>query len=325
MYEVTDVRVGVLGAGRWGRNLVSNLDTLGALAAVSDPSPAIRAELTAAYGHRVRITADHRSILNDPAIDAVVIATPATTHASLAIEALHADKHVFVEKPFTLTVDDAELVVKEAEAAGRTLMVGHLLLYQPAIVWMREFLRSGRLGWVASLYQDRLSLGTVRSVENSLWSLGVHDVAAILYLEGQEPVRTATWGEAIIQPGVQDDMHLHMRFENGAEAHIHNSWLWPERRRRLTVVGTEAMAVYDELTQTVQLHRRRVNANLTVQDDGSEIVFRGDPEPLRHELEHFLACVRDGSEPRSSGASAVAVIRVLSQADAQMKELAAPV
>ena len=106
-------------------------------------------------------------------------------------------------------------------------------------------------------------------------------------------------------------MHLHMRFENGAEAHIHNSWLWPERRRRLTVVGTEAMAVYDELTQTVQLHRRRVNANLTVQDDGSEVVFHGDPEPLRHELEHFLTCVRDGSEPRSSGASAVAVIRVL--------------
>ncbi len=325
MYEVTDVRVGVLGAGRWGRNLVSNLDTLGALAAVSDPSPSIRSELTAAYGHRVRITEDHQAILGDAAVDAVVIATPATTHASLAIEALHAGKHVFVEKPFTLTVDDAELVVKEAEAAGRTLMVGHLLLYQPAIVWMREFLRSGRLGWVASLYQDRLSLGTVRTVENSLWSLGVHDVAAILYLEGQEPVRTATWGEAIIQPGVQDDMHLHMRFENGAEAHIHNSWLWPERRRRLTVVGTEAMVVYDELTQTVQLHRRRVNANLTVQDDGSEVVFRGDPEPLRHELEHFLACVRDGTEPRSSGASAVAVIRVLSQADAQMKELAGPV
>lgn len=325
MYEVTDVRVGVLGAGRWGRNLVSNLDTLGALTAVSDPSPAIRSELTAAYGHRVRITEDHEAILGDAAIDAVVIATPATTHASLAIEAVRAGKHVFVEKPFTLTVDDAELVVKEAEAAGRTLMVGHLLLYQPAIVWMREFLRSGRLGWVASLYQDRLSLGTVRTVENSLWSLGVHDVAAILYLEGQEPVRTATWGEAIIQPGVQDDMHLHMQFANGAEAHIHNSWLWPERRRRLTVVGTEAMAVYDELTQTVQLHRRRVNANLTVQDDGSDVVFRGDPEPLRHELEHFLSCVRNGTEPRSNGASAVAVIRVLSQADTQMKELAAPV
>ena len=118
MYEVTEVRVGVLGAGRWGRDLVSNLDTLGALAAVSDPSPAIRSELTAAYGHRVRVTEDHQAILGDAAIDAVVIATPATTHASLAIEALRAGKHVFVEKPFTLTVDDAELVVKEAEAVG---------------------------------------------------------------------------------------------------------------------------------------------------------------------------------------------------------------
>jgi predicted dehydrogenase len=324
MHDSNEVRVAVLGAGRWGRNLVSNLNALGALHSVSDPSPQIRSELASAYGDRLQLAEDHAEVMGDPAIDAVVIATPATTHATLAIEALRAGKHVFVEKPFTLTVEDAELVVKEAEAANRTLMVGHLLLYQPAIVWMRDFLRSGRIGWVASLYQDRLSLGTVRTVENSLWSLGVHDVAAILYLEGLEPVRTATWGEAIIQPGVQDDMHLHMQFANGAEAHIHNSWLWPERRRRLTVVGTEAMVVYDELTQTVQLHRRRVNANLTVQDDGCEVVFRGDPEPLRHELEHFLACVRDGVEPRSSGASAVAVIRVLSQADAQMQELVTP-
>jgi len=321
MQNGRDVRVAVLGAGRWGRNLVANLDALGALAAVSDPDPAIRAELVATYGQRIAISAEHERVLTDPALDAVVIATPATTHTSLAIEAVRAGKHVFVEKPFTLTVDDAELVVKEAEAAGRTLMVGHLLLYQPAIVWMREFLQSGRLGWVASLYQDRLSLGTVRTVENSLWSLGVHDVAAILYLEGQEPIRIATWGQAIIQPGVQDDMHLHMQFANGAEAHIHNSWLWPERRRRLTVVGTEAMAVYDELNQTVQLHRRRVNANLSVQDDGGEVVFRGDPKPLRHELEHFLTCVRDGREPRSGGPSAIEVIRVLSQADAQMKEI----
>ena len=171
MQNGRDVRVAVLGAGRWGRNLVANLDALGALAAVSDPDPAIRAELVATYGQRIAISAEHERVLTDPALDAVVIATPATTHTSLAIEAVRAGKHVFVEKPFTLTVDDAELVVKEAEAAGRTLMVGHLLLYQPAIVWMREFLQSGRLGWVASLYQDRLSLGTVRTVENSLEDL----------------------------------------------------------------------------------------------------------------------------------------------------------
>jgi predicted dehydrogenase len=315
-----DVRVGVVGAGRWGRNLVRNLHEMGSLAAVADPSPAIRAATSESFPD-VEISDTHRAVLDAPDIDAVVIATPAATHAELALEALAAGKHVFVEKPFTLTVDDAERVTKEAENEGLTLMVGHLLLYQPAVVWLRHYLSSGRIGWVASLYQDRLGLGTVRTVENSLWSLGVHDVAALLYLIGQEPVRTTTWGQAIVQPGIQDDMHLHMQFRNGEEAHIHNSWLWPERRHRLTVVGTEAMVTYDEDTQTVTLHRRRVNADLSTQDDGSEVVFEGDPQPLRHELLHFVGCILEGTTPRSDGRSAIPVIRVLSNADAQMKEL----
>jgi predicted dehydrogenase len=314
------VRVAVLGAGRWGRNLVTNLHEMGALAAVADPDSESRAAVARVHDG-VAVTADPRSVLADPSVDAVVIATPAVTHAELAVEALHAGKHVFVEKPFALTVDDAERVVKEAEAADRTLMVGHLLLFQPAIVRLRDFLAEGGVGRVATLYQDRLNLGTVRTVENSLWSLGVHDVAAILYLVGTEPARIATWGQAIVQPGVQDDMHLHMRFDDGTEAHIHNSWLWPERRRRLTVVGSEAMVVYDELDQSVRLYRRRVNADLSVRDDGTELLFRGDDQPLRLELEHFLDCAATGARPRSDGASAVPVIRVLTQADAQMKEL----
>ncbi len=315
-------RVAVLGAGRWGRNLIRNLHELGALAAVVDPSLAILEQVRHDYPGVV-VVADPERVFRS-SVDAVVIATPAVTHADLASQALRAGKHVFVEKPFTLTVEDAELVVKEAEAADRILMVGHLLLYQPAVVWLQEFLARGRIGWVASMYQDRLNLGTVRTVENSLWSLGVHDVAAILYLCGQEPVRTSTWGQAVIQPGVQDDMHLHMQFHDGAEAHIHNSWLWPEQRRRLTVVGTEAMVVLDESDQTVQLHRRRVNADLSVQDDGCEVLFQGDAEPLRHEMEHFLECVRTGARPCSDGESAVAVVRVLARADAQMRELNLP-
>ena len=320
---VSDVRVGVLGAGRWGRNLVRNLHDLGALAAVADPDPCVRSEISKAYPG-IMVASDHRAILASPGVDAALIATPAATHAALAIQALEAGKHVFVEKPFTLTVADAERVVCKAEAAERILMVGHLLLYQPAIVWLRGFLADGRIGAVATLYQDRLNLGTVRTVENSLWSLGVHDLAAILFLVGEEPVRTSTWGQAVVQTGVQDDMHLHMQFRDGVEAHIHNSWLWPERRRRLTVVGTEAMVVYDEDDQAVRLHRRGVNADLTLYDEGIEEVFHGDPEPLRLELAHFLHCVRDGARPRSDGRSAISVIRVLSRADEQMGELMKP-
>ncbi len=307
---MSEVRVGVLGAGRWGRNLVANLDDLGALACVADPSPQRQGELTATYpGLSVRRNAEE--ILADPRIDAVAVATPAVTHAELATQALRAGKHVFVEKPFTHERRRRRTGGEGGEAADRVLMVGHLLLYQPAIVFLRDFLASGRIGRVATLYQDRLNLGTVRTVENSLWSLGVHDVAAILYLVGQEPVRTATWGQAIIQPGVQDDMHLHMQFADGVEAHIHNSWLWPERRRRLTVVGTEAMVVYDEVDQTVQLHRRRVNSDLSVSDDGSEMLFRGD-RAGRCATSWSTSWVRgDGTRPRSDGASAIPVIRVL--------------
>ena len=153
---------------------------------------------------------------------------------------------MFVEKPFALTVADAELVVAEAETAGRVLMVGHLLLYQTAILFLRGYLSSGAIGAVAYLNQDRLNLGTVRTAENALWSLGVHDVAAMLFLRGAEPVRVDTWGQRVLQPTVEDDMHLHMLFPDGSEGHIHASWLWPERRRRLTVVGTEGMVTYDE-------------------------------------------------------------------------------
>jgi predicted dehydrogenase len=187
-------RVGVIGAGRWGWNLVRTLHALEVLHAVADPRDEVRDRVSVEYPD-VLVLATHQDLLSS-GVDAVVIATPASTHAVLAIEALRAGKAAFVEKPFALTVEDAERIVHEADAAQLVLMAGHLLLYQPAIVWLSDFLRSGRIGWVASFYQDRLSLGTVRRLENSLWSLGVHDVAAILYLAGQEPVRLAAWGYA---------------------------------------------------------------------------------------------------------------------------------
>jgi predicted dehydrogenase len=269
----------------------------------------------------VSVFADHRDVL-DSDVDAVVIATPAHTHAELALEAIDAGKDLLVEKPFTLTVDDAELVTKEAAAADRILMVGHLLLYQPAIGFLKEYLKAGSIGWVATLYQDRLNLGTVRTVENALWSLGVHDVAAILYLAGDEPERVTTWGQRVLQPAIEDDMHLHMLFPDGTEGHVHSSWLWPEQRRRLTIVGTEGMVTYDEDDHTVRLHRRRVLPDLKVQDAGSEAVFVGDDQPLRRELSHFIECVENRTTPRSSGEASVPVIRVLEESARQLRSLA---
>jgi predicted dehydrogenase len=309
-------RIGVIGAGRWGRNLVSGLHQLDALHVVADESDAVRSDLVDAFPD-IEVV-DEAAAVFESDVDAVVIATPAPKHADLAIAALEHGKHVFVEKPFALTTADAERVVEVGQRTDRIVMVGHLLLYQPAILFLHDFLRSGAIGLPAFLHQNRLNLGTVRTAENALWSLGVHDVAAILYLIGEEPVHVDAWGQRILQPAVEDDVHLHLRFADDVEAHIHATWLWPERVRRLTVVGTEAMVTYDEEAQVVSLHRRRASVDLSVSDEGSEVLFRGEPRPLRGELEHFLSCVADGSTPRSDGRSAIPVIRVLEESARQI-------
>lgn len=315
-------RVAVVGAGRWGRNIVRALHEAGALAAVVDPRHDVQEEMRHTYPGIVAVGEPERAF-ESSSIDAVAIATPAVTHADLAIRAVQAGKDIFVEKPFSMTVQDAERVVKEADTNDRICMVGHLLMYQPAIAFLKEYLPSGEIGWVASLYQQRLNLGTVRTAENALWSLGVHDVAVMLHLVGEDPLEIAAWGQRIIQPQIEDDMHLHMLFEAGTEAHIHSSWLWPEKCRKLTVIGTEGMVVYDEDSQEVVLHRRRVLPDLMVSTGEPELLFRGDPNPLKFEIEHFLARVRDRNEPLSSGQSAVSVIDVLENANRQVAALAA--
>jgi predicted dehydrogenase len=313
----TDVRVAVLGAGRWGRNLVRTMYELGALEAVVDPRPEIRSEIEATYP-KIAVLPEAKDAFAS-GVDAVVIATPAVTHAALALAAIKAGKDVFVEKPFSLNVHEAERVVREAYAAERVLMVGHMLLYQPAIRWIRRYVGGGRIGSLIGLHQERLNLGTVRTVENVLWSLGVHDVAALLYLIDEEVLRVTAWGQRALQEEIEDDMYLHLQFESGVEGHLHASWLWPERRRRLSVVGTDAMLVYDEEEHVVILHRRHVLQDLSVEDLGTEVVFTGEAAPLRAELEHFLHCVATGETPDSDGASALRVLLVLEQASTQLR------
>jgi predicted dehydrogenase len=313
---VNDVRVAVLGAGRWGRNIVRNLYELGALHGVVDPRPEVRSDVELTYPG-VEVWAESKDAFASE-VDAIVIATPAVTHAALALAAIQAGKDVFVEKPFALNVEDAERVVREAYAAERVLMVGHMLLYQPAIRWIREYVQQGNIGSLIGLHQERLNLGTVRTVENVLWSLGVHDVAALMYLIGEDVLRVTAWGQRALQERIEDDMYIHLQFQSGVEGHLHASWLWPERRRRLSVVGTHAMLVYDEDEHVVLLHRRHVLEDLSVEDGGTELVFTGDAEPLRAELEHFLDCVRTRSAPISDGESGLRVIRVLEQASTQL-------
>jgi predicted dehydrogenase len=198
-------------------------------------------------------------------------------------------------------------------------MVGHLLLYQPAIRWIKDFLDSKALGEIWSFHQERLNLGRVRSVENALWSLGVHDIATLLYLIGQAPEEVRVVGQAVLQPNVEDDVYLHLRFPGGIRAHLHASWLWPEKRRRLTIIGEAGMLVYDEVNQAVTFHRKGITPQLTNRDEGEEVVFRNYGEPLKHEITHFLECVAEGKKPLTDGESAIPVVKVLEEASRQLE------
>ena len=311
------MKVGLIGAGGWGKNLARVLHELGALGAIAEICPQAREELGALYP-KVLLYPDHRALLESD-LPAVVIATPAVTHFALAKEALLCGKHVFVEKPLALSGVEAEELVGLAREQARVLMVGHLLLYQPAIRWIKDFLDSKALGEIWSFHQERLNLGRARSVENALWSLGVHDVAVLLYLVGHVPDKVRAAGQAVLRPNVEDDVYLHLRFPGGIQAHLHASWLWPEKRRRLTIIGETGMLVYDEVEQIVVLHRKGITPQLTNRDEGAEVVFRNYGEPLKHEMVHFLECVAEGKQPLTDGKSAIPVVKVLEEASRQLE------
>jgi len=311
------MHVAVIGAGNWGKNLVRTFHRLDSLVAVAEVNPVLRQMLGREYPS-VTLYDDYVPLLESN-IPAVVVATPAHTHFGIVRAALLAGKDVFVEKPFTLSTSEAAELVALADRNQRVLMVGHLLLYQPAVQWIKDYISLGSIGKLCGLHQERVKLGRVRAVENVLWSFGVHDVAVLLYLIGKAPIRVHPVGHCILQKGIEDDVYLHLTFEGGVTAHLHTSWLWPEQRRRLTIVGSKAMLIYDELEQTVTLHRKSIGLDLANRDAGSEVVFKGEGEPLALECEHFLQAIKHRLTPLSDGRSALEVIRVLEKATSLLK------
>jgi predicted dehydrogenase len=315
------VTVGVVGLGYWGPNLARNFDRLpdSRLRWICDGSEAARERHAAAFPD-ARVSSDLDELLADPELDAVVVATPVPTHAALATRVLEAGKHCFVEKPLAQSVGDAEEVVAAARAAGRVLMVGHLLEYHPGLEKLKQIADSGELGDIHYIYGNRLNLGQLRAEENALWSLGAHDVSVVLRLAGgEEPVECTATGECYMREGVEDVVFAYLRFPSGLAAHLHLSWLDPHKERRFTVVGSKKMATFDDM---------EVERKLTIYDKGFDedsssygeyITRSGDissprvpnDEPLRIECRHFVDRVRDGGPARSDGEAGLRVVRVL--------------
>ena len=317
---VRPITIGQVGLGRWGGNLARNFSELAELAWVCDLDR-VKLEAHAERNPSAKTTTRLEDLLEDPRVEAVVVATPVVTHFELAHQALLVGKHVFVEKPMALSAVEAEALVEIARDADRVLMPGHLLLYHPGIVALRELVESGELGDVLYVYGNRLNLGTIRADENALGSLGAHDLSVILHLLDEEPVEVWARGESFLKPGVEDVVVCYLRFPSGTMATMHLSWLDPHKTRRITVVGTKKMAVFDDM----ELDRKvTVYDKAAEQPTGSYGEWQtriGDiysprvrtAEPLRLECEHFLAMVRGGGEPMASAMNGLHVVRVLEQ------------
>jgi len=308
----------VVGAGSWGQHLVRNFYELGGLAGVAEAKPELRAAIAARYPG-VPAYADLQETLRAEA-PALAIATPAPTHYRLALAALEAGKDAFVEKPLALTAHEARHLATLADERQRILMVGHLLLYQPAIAWLRDYLASGEAGTVWHIHTRRAKLGKVRREENVWWSFAPHDVSVVLDLLGNPALAAVrAQGHAMLQPGIADDVQVSLRFASGQTAHLHTSWYWPLQERRTTILAERKMLVYDELAQTVTVYDKGVTAELANRDAGSFIAEVANHEPLKLECQHFLDCLVHRTRPRSDGWNGVAVVEVLERAEEAMR------
>ena len=324
MQTSNEPRVAVAGCGHWGRNLVRNFAKLGALSAVVDANPVQAAALAEQHGVPAR---DWQAVLADPETDAVVLATPAEQHAEMAIEAVKHGKDVFVEKPLALTVADGERVAAAAAAAGRTVMVGHLLQYHPAFLKLKAMVQAGELGRLQYIYSNRLNFGRIRREENVFWSFAPHDLSMILSLAGEGPSRIDAKGCSYLHPHIADVTTTHLGFDSGINAHIYVSWLHPLKEQKLVVVGDSAMAVFDDgqpWSSKLTLFRHRVAwRNGTPEPDkaaAAEPVVVEEDEPLAEECRHFLDCVQNGVKPRTDVQEGLSVLRVLAAAEAAMRD-----
>jgi predicted dehydrogenase len=323
------LRIAVVGAGNWGRNHVRTVATLpeATLAAVCDLDP----------GRLEGIRRLYPSALATPSLedalaqaDAVVIASPAAAHAPAATAAIERGLPVLVEKPFALSSGEAEAVARLADARGVPVVAGHLLLFHPAIERLRELIRAGELGQLYYLYGQRVNLGQVRPDENALWSFGPHDISVALHLLPDRPVAVAARGHSYLQPGIEDVVFLTLEFASGVIAHVQMSWLDPHKERRLTVVGSKRMVVFDDMQPREKLkifdkgvdrppEYRSFGESLSVREGDIFIPRIPNVEPLTAELRHFVAVARGDETPRVTAWDGVEVVRILEAASASLQ------
>src|SRR5215475_2530978 len=316
-------QVAVLGCGYWGKNLVRNFHELGALRVVCDPRQEALDEAKSKY--QVDTVQCVNDVLGDPEIDAVVISAPAVQHYDLARRAIVAGKDVYVEKPLALHAHEGWQLASLATEQKKILMVGHILQYHPAILELKKLIRQGELGQIQYIYSSRLNLGKLRTEENILWSFAPHDISAILYLLGETPVRVSSHGGSYLNSQIFDTTLTTCDFRSGVKAHIFVSWLHPFKEQKLAIIGSNKMAVFDDVESerklTLYSHRIEwVDRTPVARRDGGQVVSLPKEEPLRRECEHFLECVRTRQKPRTDGESGAEMLEVLEACERSLTE-----
>ena len=327
-----------VGVGAWGQNHIRTFSSLKDcnLKICCDKRKEALEKIETIYNRKLKFTTHFEDILKDRDIEAVVIATSASTHASLAIEALSAGKHVFVEKPLALSLEDGKRVQEAAQKNKRILMVGHLLLYHPAILKLKDYIQSDELGKILYLYSTRVNLGRIREEESALWSLTSHDISVALFLLDDTPIEVAVKGESYLRKGIEDVVFVTLRFKNNILAQIHASWLDPHKMRKFTVVGSKKMAVFDDMqaSEKIRLYDKgfdrkvdyRTYAEYLTLRDGDVNIPRIDmKEPLQIECQHFLNCIKNNNKPVSDGEDGLRTLKVLEAAQVSLNKDGLPI
>lgn len=323
---------GIVGYGYWGPNLVRNyMDIKDCKIKYICDKNAVSLDKAAARCPEATVTTDYQELLEDQAVDAIVIATPISTHHTLAAQALEHGKHVFVEKPMTATSHQAEQLVRLAEEKRLTLMVGHTFVYSPAVVKTKELIQSGELGEILYISSSRINLGLHQSDASVIWDLAPHDLSILLYWLGEEPAQVHAYGRGCIIPQIPDVAFLNLRFPSGVVASIHLSWLSPIKLRRTMVIGTKKMLLYDdtENVEKVKVFDHGVNYPDPKSFGEFQLSYRtGDIlaphldsyEPLSAEATHFLKCIKTGETPKTDGLSGLQVVKILEGAETSLLE-----
>ncbi len=328
--------IAVVGAGAWGKNHIRVFSEIyeARLKYICDSDPSKLSFFKKSYPHSI-LLGTIEPILQDPEVKGVVIASSAASHFPLTKAALLAGKDVLVEKPMALNIRDARELVRLAEEHNRILMVGHLLIYHPVFDRLKEMVDIGELGKVHYIYTQRVNLGVIRQDENALWSFAPHDLSVILKLFGEMPVLVSANGESYIQKGIEDVVFLSLHFADGKMAHIHLSWLDPHKIRKITIVGSKKMVVFDdmEVSEKLKVYDKGVRSP-TYDTYGEYLSLRfGDitipnirmVEPLRVEAEHFIRCIETGEKPKTDAVDGLEVVRILVAAQESLRQKGIPI